>query len=211
MKAVLRQLKQALVDLYWRGRGGQVRVPVMPVSLRSVLFVCKGNICRSPFAEYVARKIQQEEVEGDVQFSSAGLHVLKPIAPPQMAIQVGREFGVDLDGHRSQSISLNLVKSNDMIVAMEVWQYEALQSLYPQYHEKLFLLPLLEIAESRAEYGSAAFNISDPYGGSRSDFERCFERIRRCLRSFQAAVKSRAVEHSSEAHSVRSSLPIRSS
>jgi len=195
MRVATRQLKRRLVDLYWMLRGPRIRVPAMPVNPCSVLFVCKGNICRSPFAEHLASKLQLEGGKAEIRFGSAGLHVPKPTPSPEYAIRVASQFGVDLEKHRSQSISLDLMESNEMIFAMEVWQYEHLQALFPQYRKKLFLLPLLDVNGGRTWWGYQAFNIQDPYGGPARDFELCFDRIGRCLKSFQVAVKGESAEH----------------
>lgn len=177
MRAAARQFKRGVVDLYWRIRGPRIQVPAIPANPRSILFVCKGNICRSPFAEHFASKLHRESMNSGIKFGSAGLYVPKPAPSPENAIKVARQFGVELENHRSQSISLELVKSYDMIIAMEVWQYAALQSSFEQYLDKLFLLPRLDSNRSGAEQGYAAFNIPDPYGGPVGAFEKCFERI----------------------------------
>lgn len=181
MRAVARLIKRELIDLYWSVRGPGIHVPAVPLNPRSVLFVCKGNICRSPFAEHLGSKLQAEGWSSGITFGSAGLHVPKPIPPPENAIQVARRFGVDLEKHRSQMISLELVEAYDMIIAMEAWQYAELQASFSQYQEKLFLLPLLDFKGAGKERGYAAFNIQDPYGGPAGAFENCFDRIRQCI------------------------------
>lgn len=189
MRAAARQLKRRVVDLYWRVQGPRIRVPAIPANPRSVLFICKGNICRSPFAEHLASQLNRRGMNAEIKFGSAGLHVPKPTPSPENAIQVAKQFGVDLEHHRSQSVSLELVKSYDMIIAMEVWQYAELQSSFAQHQEKLFLLPLLEANRQGKERGYAAFNIQDPYGGPASDFEECFERIGRCVESVLQTIR----------------------
>ncbi len=184
MRSTARLFKRVLVDIYWTFRSPSIRVPAIPANPRSVLFVCKGNICRSPFAEHLASKLQREGIMSGMKFGSAGLHVPKPISSPEDAIQAAKRYGVHLENHRSQSISLELVESYDMIIAMEAWQYAELQSSFEQHQKKLFLLPLLDSNGPVKQHGYAAFNIQDPYGGSPSAFEGCFERISRCLKSF---------------------------
>ena len=181
MRSAARLLKRSLVDLYWTFQGPSIRVPAVPANPRSVLFICKGNICRSPFAEQLASKLQGEGVIPGIKFASAGLHVRKPVPSPENAIQVARRFGVDLENHRSQAISPELVESYDMIIAMEAWQYAELQSSFRQHQEKIFLLPLIDTNMQGKEQGYAAFNIQDPYGGPADAFEKCFERISHCI------------------------------
>lgn len=181
MRSAIRRLKRGLLDLYWTVRGRRISMPALPSKPRSVLFVCKGNICRSPFAEHLGIKLQNEGVISGLKFGSAGLHVAKPISSPDDAIRAAKRYGVCLESHRSQPISSELVSSYDMVIAMEAWQYAALQSSFPHHREKLFLLPLLDPHDQAERHGYAAFNIQDPYGGPLSDFDVCFERISKCV------------------------------
>lgn len=183
MRSAARLLKRGLVDIFWTVQGSHIRVPAIPANPRSVLFVCKGNICRSPFAEHLAAKLQGEGLMSGMKFGSAGLHVPKPTSSPDDAIQAAKPYGIHLENHRSQSISLELVESYDMIIAMEAWQYVDLQSSFGLYRDKLFLLPLLDSNRPVKRRGYAAFNIQDPYGGPPSAFEECFKRISICCKS----------------------------
>lgn len=190
MMAVASQIKRGLVDLYWMVRGTSLHVSALPSQPRSVLFVCKGNICRSPFAEHVARKLFHESVKDadqPITFQSAGLHVTVPQAPPDTALVVARQFGVFLDAHRSQSVSSKLVADSDVIVAMEGWHYDELRSRFKEHRQKVFLLPLFSNGVMAAGYDT--FNIQDPYGGSRSAFETCFQRIEHHVKTFLAELE----------------------
>jgi protein-tyrosine phosphatase len=191
MRSAARLLKRGVVDLYWTLRGPRIQVPGIPANPRSMLFVCKGNICRSPFAEHIALKMQGEGLVSGMKFGSAGLDVPKSISSPNDAIHGAKPYGIHLEKHRSQSISLDLVESYDMIIAMEAWQYAALQSSFQHHNEKLFLLPLMDPKESAKYRGYAAFNIQDPYGGPPSVFEECFDRVSMCLKSLFATVGSK--------------------
>lgn len=184
MMAVASQIKRSLVDLYWMVRGTSIHVPALSSRPRSILFVCKGNICRSPFAEHVARKLFHElvgDMEEPIAFQSAGLHVTVPKAPPETAIVVAHQFGVSLEEHRSQPISQDLVAASDVIVAMEGWQYDELRSRFKGYEDKICLLSLF-FRDATSRFGYDAFNIRDPYGGSQNTFEECFEKIERAVK-----------------------------
>lgn len=178
MKSVARLLKKHAVDVYWELRGPRLCLPAVPLYPKSILFVCKGNICRSPFAEHLARRLQGEGYAGDIKFQSAGLYVPKSVPSPSTAIEMARPFGVALDRHHAQPLSEQLVAGSDMVIAMEGWQFLALRESFPKSYGKIFLLP--QLAPERYT-GLAAFNIQDPYGGSSRDFQDCFERISRCL------------------------------
>ena len=78
----------------------------------SVLFVCTGNTCRSPFAEAVARR----EGQGDVE--SAGLGAYPGDQPPEDAIVVARELGYDLSPHRARRLTEAMLERADVVVGM---------------------------------------------------------------------------------------------
>jgi protein-tyrosine-phosphatase len=72
-----------------------------------VLFVCAGNICRSPFAEGLARRLATERGL-DVEFSSAGEIALDGDRCPPDAVAVAKEFGVDLSSHRARRLTTDM-------------------------------------------------------------------------------------------------------
>src|SRR2546421_5517665 len=90
-------------------------------SVTRLVFVCKGNICRSPYAEARARAM-------GLPCSSFGLEagVHKPANPS--AIRAARARGLDLSEHRAQSVSEFTIAAGDLLTAMEPWHAEALQS-----------------------------------------------------------------------------------
>jgi protein-tyrosine phosphatase len=171
---VLRRLKREAVDVYWAVRGPLLRLPDFPNRPKSVLFVCKGNICRSPFAERVAAQLPFSSVK----FGSAGLHVRTSIASPNGAIEAAHRFGVDLLTHRSQRVTEELLASYDLIVPMEAWHYMQLSARFPAHRSKLYLMTLLDPHRTAKHRGYAAFNVRDPYGGSPGVFDACFEELR---------------------------------
>ena len=78
----------------------------------SILFVCTGNTCRSPFAEAVARR------EGHVDVESAGLSAYAGDQPPGDAIVVARELGYDLSSHRARPLTEEMVERAEIVVGM---------------------------------------------------------------------------------------------
>ena len=86
----------------------------------SVLFVCTGNTCRSPFAEAVARR------EGHVDVESAGLGAYAGDQPPEDAIDVARELGYDLSPHRARRLTEEMLERADVVVGMTAAHVAAL-------------------------------------------------------------------------------------
>jgi protein-tyrosine-phosphatase len=84
-----------------------------------VLFVCTGNICRSPFAEAVARG------EG-LDVESAGLGAYAGAGPTDDAIAVARELGYDLSSHRARPVTAEMLERADVVVGMTAAHVKAL-------------------------------------------------------------------------------------
>lgn len=179
-------LKRTAKDLYWRAYGFFLTHPSVPLSPKSLLFVCKGNICRSPFAEAMARRHIPEGVRIDCL--SAGIVVRQPEGCPRETLAAAKTFGIDLSGHRSRRIDQELVAGADMVFAMEAWQLSRLRKIYPQHFEKMFLLPLFEGSPTGHADAGRLLNIRDPYGRSIEDFFECFERIDACLKGIFSGI-----------------------
>jgi len=114
-------------------------------------------------------------------FDSAGLHVTQPKPSPENAVVGAKSFGVSLDTHRSKRIDKEMFEMFDVIIAMEVWQFNALKRSSP-YEEKIFLLPLFDNPEESNIRGFLRYNIQDPYGKDLVEFHNCFDRIERCVK-----------------------------
>lgn len=166
-------------DLLWEVYGRTIRPPVILGYPRSVVFVCKGNICRSPFAERLAARILRER-RSDMVLDSAGLEVPGPRPSPREAREAAAGFGVDIEGHLSKPFSIERHRDFDMIAVMETGQWKRLARDYPALRQRLFLLPLFE-DQARRPGGYERCNLVDPYGQDLAAYRRCFQRIERCL------------------------------
>lgn len=180
-------LKRTVKNVYWRAYGHFLTHPPVPPSPRALLFVCKGNICRSPFAEAAARGRIPENVR--IHCRSAGIVVEQPEGCPRETLIAAERFGIDLSGHRSRRIDQGLVAESDMIFAMEAWQFTRLRKLFPQHLGKIFLLPLFEGNPPKRSESFSILNIRDPYGRAIGDFIECFERIDACLEGLFSVIR----------------------
>jgi protein-tyrosine-phosphatase len=180
-------LKRRLVipagELWWRMFGDTVRIPDLRNRPESILFICKGNICRSPFAEAFARSLIRKEGDRPVRFGSAGIEVERPLPPPPEAINAAKRFGVRMDGHRARRITERMAEEYDCIVGMETRHVRQLRRMFPRHREKILLLPLFEDAGSIGRGGFPRYDISDPYGKTPDHFLNCFARICTCVKS----------------------------
>ena len=176
-----RWIKGNIKDFYWRIYGINLRNPRFPKTSKAFLFICKGNICRGPFAEHLVKKLAREGITEAGTFYSAGLEVSGPLPSPKEAVLAAEKFGLQLNGHRSRGLTQEMVESFDMIIAMEAWHFKALRKAYPKHNHKFFLLPFFDTKNSREEKGFLRYNIQDPYGRSVDEFYACFQRINYCI------------------------------
>ncbi|MGH9349986.1 MAG: hypothetical protein ACRD26_22260, partial [Vicinamibacterales bacterium] len=179
------QMKRPLQDLRWRVKGARLRNPPVPERVEAVLFVCLGNICRSPFGALRAERLLEEAGRGDLLCTSAGIRPSQAARSPGEACAVARRYGLSLDRHVPQALTRGLVAAHDMVVVMEASQLEQVQAAYPELHDRVFLLPLYDDA-ARGDY--ERYNIADPFGQPLEAFETCYERMDRALRRWLQTV-----------------------
>ncbi len=107
--------------------------------IQKVLIVCTANICRSPMAEGICRRVLTDAGRA-IEVSSAGVRALigHPIASD--ADDVLRHRGIDLSAHRARQISDDLLRTADLVWVMDNEQRTALRAIFPAYAGKVFLL-----------------------------------------------------------------------
>lgn len=174
-------IKENLRNLYWGIYGNTIKNPGLPDNPKSFLFVCKGNVCRSPFAERLGIRIAENNGLAGMNFFSAGFEVSTSTHPPENAILAAESFGISLDSHKSKRISYEILNSFDMIFTTEIGHLKTLKESFPQFQDKIFLLPLFEKNKPYTKGSYHFCNIPDPYGKSFKQFYTCFQRIERCL------------------------------
>lgn len=177
-------LRRNGVDFYWR-----LQIPflanALPTQLpNSVLFVCKGNICRSPFAEHLASKLAAQYGLTKMTIASAGLRVLRPLSPPEESIAAARAFGLDLSQHRSRSLDEMEVNNFHMIIVMEPFQLRALCRAFPGARKKVWLLTAFDNKKQISNHDAPRHAIPDPFGKTQVEFDACFKRIESCIVHF---------------------------
>jgi protein-tyrosine-phosphatase len=134
---------------------------------RQVLIVCHGNIIRSAFA---ARLMQQMlGATGRVRFASAGVEATPGRPPHPVALRIAARHRVDLSRHAASRISADDVRASDVVFAVDVPQYVALRSRFPEAKERIFLLTALA--------PRTPLEIADPIFGDDRAFEACFAHI----------------------------------
>jgi protein-tyrosine-phosphatase len=122
-----------------------------------ILFVCTGNTCRSAIAEAIARKVIIERGLGDVEIVSAGTSAWDGAPASDGALLVGMERALDLSTHRAQTLTRDLVRDADLVLAMGPHHLERIEALGGG--GKSYLLT------DFASRGVSARPINDPIGG----------------------------------------------
>lgn len=152
-----------------------------------VLFVCMGNICRSPTAQGVFRKLlQQEGLEEIIETDSAGTHAYHAGEPPDRRAQVtALRRGIDLSDLRARRVESEDFSDFEYVLAMDQDNYHSLAQICPRGAEpKLMLLmdfaPHLRTRE-----------VPDPYYGGSSGFERVFDMVEAASEGLLADIRRR--------------------
>lgn len=141
-----------------------------------ILFACKGNICRSAYAEY---RLKQKKDGKAMAIDSGGLDVDQGGNSPAIAVCAAWQQGVNLSKHVSKSISECDLERADVIFVMEYGQLERLRKVYPHKRNDIELL---------RQYAPLPYrlfiNIDDPFGWGMDQFKACFALIDKSLDGF---------------------------
>lgn len=168
----LKGLAKSLFCLVWYHIHSRQKKTVNGV--KTIEFICNGNICRSAFAEKYATGLLAK-VGYSIKSSSSGIGAKEGNGSPTEAIRAASMFNVDIGDHFSKKTDDHRLKNADLIFCMHFNQYRQLCKKFPAYKKKIFML--------KAYTKPVCFdiNVDDPYGKSIQQFFRCFEEISRAI------------------------------
>jgi len=133
--------------------------------VNKILFVCKGNICRSPFAQYYSQKLFPKSIK----ISSSGYYSETGRKCPKKAIKAAKEFDIQLENHRSTLTTKDLIQDAQVIFIFDEENRQTLYSLFPFAKRKIYLLGSLN--------ENSPTIISDPYSKKYSQYKMTYQLI----------------------------------
>jgi protein-tyrosine-phosphatase len=150
-------------------------------SVQRVLFVCHGNIYRSPYAEAVFRSLLPVEMQRHIVALSAGF--VGPGRPaPDSSVALAQQRGLDLTPHRSQLLSPALVKESHLVVVMSPAQEAEICRRFDYPGRRVLVLGDLDPEPIRTR------EVADPWNQPHQVLEESTLRVTRCVRELVAAL-----------------------
>ncbi|HED52249.1 MAG TPA: low molecular weight phosphotyrosine protein phosphatase [Gammaproteobacteria bacterium] len=152
-----------------------------------VLFVCMGNICRSPTAQGVFERLVKEAgLEASITIDSAGTHAYHVGEPPdRRATQAAAVRGIDLTPQRARRVREDDFESFDYVLAMDRDNLEDLRAICPAHVQERIRL-LLDFAET-----DQSGDVPDPYYGGAQGFERVLDLVEEGARGLLENIRQR--------------------
>jgi len=138
-----------------------------------ILFVCTGNMCRSPMAEGALKAKLSGRLGGQVEVSSAGTAAIDGTGASENAVKAAAERGIDISSHRARALTRRMVEDADLVLVMEKSHLNFVRALSKEAESKTHLLG----AFGRREGREITFSIDDPIGSPLETYRSTLKEI----------------------------------
>jgi protein-tyrosine phosphatase len=148
---------------------------LVPPRASSFVFVCFGNIMRSPMANAL---LKRSIAEGNtaIRSDSAGLHAIPGLSAHPSGQVAANELGISLADHQAKLLTAEMIEKADAIFAMDFQNLSELLTLYPESKNKIFML-------SAYADDPRIHEISDPFFGDIETARRCYRLLQTCVQN----------------------------
>ncbi|WP_165312840.1 ATP-grasp domain-containing protein [Vibrio ziniensis] len=159
----------------------KLRKLMLADSNRRIVFVCFGNIMRSPFAEACMKSLIAE-INTDIQCDSFGFHMHEQRFSPDDAVKAASELDYDIAEHRSKWLTQSDVNESDILIYFDESNHQKLRSYYRINHA----FCAADLVEARLPLIP---EIEDPYGKSVDEIKGCYQKISSAVNGLSDIVK----------------------
>ncbi len=148
-----------------------------------IMFVCTGNTCRSAMAHHMLEKIVENK--RDIEVYSCGIYADSGEPATYDAIEVMKEYGVDMKNHKATNIKETKIEQMDVILCATVSHKQIVLKMYPNLIGKVYTM------KEYAGLGKEGQNmdIKDPWGQNNETYKQCAEEIKQCLSQWEKICK----------------------
>ena len=166
--------------------------------VKTILFVCTGNICRSPMAEGLMRHFLKGRK--DIAVLSAGVNAQRGNRASQQSVIALSEEGIDLNAFRSQPVTEGLIARCTHVITMTQDHKRLLNLFFPEHESKIWVL---------GEFTPAGGDVPDPIGQGVPIYKRCRDVIKSALAQILTFVdQSYPLTHSSMSTTPHTTSPL---
>ncbi|MGA9543856.1 MAG: hypothetical protein WBQ85_09815 [Candidatus Sulfotelmatobacter sp.] len=153
-----------------------------PKGARSFVFVCFGNIMRSPMCEALMNRALAAVPDKRITVTSAGLNAAPGRAAHAWAVAAALELGISLENHRAKLLTAEMVNQADVVFAMDYQNQMQLVSRYSQATHKIFMLGAYAGDDNRV------LEILDPYYTGEEGTRDCYKILNTCIRNLVSSL-----------------------
>ncbi len=155
-----------------------------------IVYVCTGNICRTPMAVALTqKKIKEENLTNIIEVDSVGVWAADGAPASENTRRVCQEQGLDCSQHRAKSVDLLTLKDADLVLCMAEKHKRDLLAIFPHYKQKIYTLK--EFAHPAPPVHRS---IDDPYGLKIEAYRRTFQEIAGEVDRFWETIKQLALQ-----------------